>query len=240
MGTITVTPDPVNGRMLVQWAAVTADEQLTRNWDPVRGGDSVEAYGSLFDYEAPYGVLATYRIDTDSGSGTLTPSDEYARIVHPTRPSLSIAVTVRDDNPQTWTAPGTVHAVIGQRYPLVTYTSRQTHTGTLIFWTPYAQRADVEALFDDGTPLLINPPAAAPLEYEWTWGSLTLEKLDPLGQFGCWWRYDYQRIARPDGAILDDPPNSWAGVIDSHTDWSDLISGHADWTDVLADPHPHA
>ena len=110
-------------------------------------------------------------------------------------------VKARWDQPQTWTAPGTVHEVMGARAPVVTHTMRTFHSGSIEFWTPIDAEFDIIQLFADGTPILVNPPVCCTpvLRYEWTWGDLTAKLAgdDVTGRSGWWWTYNYQRVGTP-------------------------------------------
>lgn len=243
--TLTATVDPDLGRVLVTFTGATVGDRLQRDGVDVRYPPVTSAAGIIADFEAQPGQPHTYSLS--GGTVTVTPNPDQAcdgaLLVHPTDPTLSLKVKVRDDNPNEWDAPGTLHEVMGQRAPLVTHTQRTYHTGTLVFWTPWATRPQVIALFEDGTPILVNPPTCCPLEYEWTWGRLVAEKIDPTGSSGIWWTYDYNRVGIPAGYVTrpDVLPNTWAGVNaePSEPTWTALVANHATWADVVTTVHPH-
>ena len=171
-----------------------------------------------------------------------------AFLVHPTDPSLSLKVKVRDDNPNRWTSPGTLHEVMGQRNPVWTHTVRTYHSGEVVFWTPYAQEQDVIDLFASGGPVLLNPPDCCPLRRVWmAIPELVREKIDVGGQSGIWWTLQYTRVGEPGGFITrpGQVANTYGAVLADttcHPDYASFLTGscaHADYADLLTTPHPH-
>ena len=207
MGTLSATADPGRAAILLAFTGATPGDRIERDGQPIRYPPISSAAGLVYDYEAQPGMEHHYTVSGATAVAMLpdTPGGTAVTLAHPTNPSLNQTVKVRDDNPNVWEAPGTVHEVMGQREPLVTHTMRTYHSGELVFWTPWEQRPDIIALFGDGTPILINPPASCPLEYEWTWGSLSAEKIDVHGQSGIWWTYSYQRVIKAGGYVTDPP-----------------------------------
>ena len=248
---LTATPDYANGRVLLTWTGATMGDKIMRDGLPVRYPPVSSAAGALWDYEQQPGKAHTYTLS--GGTVTLQPAPadcDGLLLVHPTDPSLSMKVKARWDQPQSWTAPGTVHEVMGARAPLVTHTQRTFHTGQIEFWTPIAGEFDIIELFADGTPILVNPPTCCTpvMRYEWTWGELTarLAGDDVTGRSGWWWTYSYQRVVTPGGYVVkpSDQPNTYAGVLaeSCHPDYASFLSGacaHADYEEVLTTPHPH-
>jgi len=259
--TLTAVPDPTHGRIQLVWTGATVGDTMTRDGLPVRYPPISSAAGTLYDYEAQPGRTHTYTLSGASATATLPDGGcDGAWYVHPTKPQLSMKLKTRWDQPQEWTAPGTIHEVMGSRPPLVTHTARTYHKGQVQFWTPIDLEDEVVALFEDGTPILINPPTCCTpvLRYEWTWGSLSarLAGDDVTGRSGWWWTYEYQRVGTPAGHIEkpDKVANTYAGVladtachpiydkladpiISTQTVWTPC--GHPDYEDVLVTPHPH-
>ena len=246
--TLTASPDPINGRVLITFTGATVGDTITRDGLPVRYPPITSTAGVLFDYEAQPGIDHTWVLSGGSVTATLGSGDcDGLWLTHPTNPSLSMKVKARWDQPQRWTSPGTVHEVMGNRPPLVTHTRRTYHTGTIEFWTPITAEAAVIALFEDGTPILVNPPACCTpvMRYEWTWGDLEarLAGDDVSGRSGWWWTYSYQRTITPSGHVdrPTDVANTYAGVLaePSEPTYAALLTNHATYSDVLTTPHPH-
>jgi hypothetical protein len=244
--TLTVTPDPANGRVQIAWTGATIGDRITRDGQPVRYPPITSAAGIVFDYEAQPGIEHTYGLSGGTATATLpAPAGcDGAFLVHPLDPSLTLKVKVRDDNPNRWTSPGTLHEVMGRRDPIVTHTVRTYHSGELVFWTPYAQEQAVIDLFADGTPILLNPPACCPLRRVWMWApDIERDKINVDGGSGLWWRFSYTRVGEPGGFITrpDHVANTWAGVVaePSEPTWTALVANHATWTDVVTTIHPH-
>jgi hypothetical protein len=239
--TLQATIDPGLGRPLLVWADATVGDTITRDGQPLRGGTITATSGSMVDAGAMSGATHTYALS--GATATITVPVGNTVLVHPKDATLNQTVKVRDDNPNEWEAPGTVHEIIGLRDPIVTHTVRSRHRGTFVFWTPYAQRQAIIDLFADGSPILINPPDDCPLEFEWTWGRLVADKIDVTGGSGIWWTYDYQRVAEP-ASLPGQPPsgdNTWLGVVvePSENTWSQLVANHPTWVDVMQTAHPH-
>lgn len=245
--TLTATPDPDNGRVLITYSGATAGDRLTRDGITVRYPPITSTDGVLYDYEAQPGQTHTWALSGGTVQAALPMGTcDGAWLIHPTDPDLSLKVKVRDDRPARWTAPGTIHEVMGSRQPIVTHTVRTYHSGDLEFWTPYDQWPQVRDLFAAGTPILVNPPACCPIRYQWVW-AYDIEETkaggDVSGGSGLWWRLAYTRVAAPSGDIdrPDQIANSWAGVVaePSEPTWAALVANHADWRDVVTTIHPH-
>ncbi len=243
--TLTLTADPDNGRIIVAWTGATIGDPILRDGQPVRYPPVASTAGIVYDYEAQPGVAHTYALS--GGTATLDPPPadcDGAWLVHPTDPDLTLKVKVRDDNPNRWTSPGTLHEVMGKRDPVVTHTVRTYHSGELEFWTPYDHEQAVIDLFADGSPILLNPPACCPLRRVWMWApDIERNKIDVKGGSGLWWTFRYTRVGEPAGYVTkpDQVANTWAGVVAEPADdtWSALVANHPTWTDVVTTTHPH-
>ena len=246
--TITATPDPTRLRVLLTVTGATAGDTITRNGLPVRYPPLTGPTAVLYDYEAQPGREHTWEVSSGgSVTATLDDTNVGTVLVHPTDPTLSMQVTMRENSDIRWAASGTLHEVMGNRPPLVTHTVRSYHSGRVVWWTPASARDTVVALFADGTPILINPPARCdpPLLYQWVWGDLSAEWVgdDVTGASGVWWTLDYTRTITPAGTVTrpDSVANSWAGVLAESDEptWTALGTEHSTWADVVATVHPH-
>ena len=106
--TLTVVPDQANGRVQIVYTGATVGDTITRDGNPVRYPPITSTSGVVYDYEAQPGKTHTWGLSGGTVTGTL-PSPvgcDGAFLVHPTDPSLSMKVKVRDDNPNSWTSPG--------------------------------------------------------------------------------------------------------------------------------------
>ncbi len=80
---------------------------------------------------------------------------------------------------------------------------RTYHSGELVYWTPWSSDRHQRPVRRRQI-ILNNAPASSPLEYEWTWGSLSAEKIDVHGQSGIWWAT--QRRVNKAGGYVTRPP----------------------------------
>lgn len=242
---LTTYPDGAAGRVLIVYEGVTGPASMTRTVDgvalPVRSGQALDDGGLVIDYEAPLGVAVTYTLDGATSTTTVPTDGAGAWLVHPTDPSLSMRVTVVTDDANEWEAPGQVLEPIGSRDPIVVYRPRSRHRGSLIFRTSWEQRQDVIALFADGGPILVNPPQACPLEWEWMWGALRGQRKGNDAKGGIEWTLEYQRMAPPVGSITTPDTNTWLAAREDpdHLTWTAAGAYHATWESLLVTNHPH-
>lgn len=242
MTTLTLVANESNARMdcVVQGAIggdlVRVDPDGTETL--VRNGQAIVGDSIVWDYECPFGVTVTYRIDDAEETGTLNVSTP--RLSHPTDLSLSINCNVVDDDDWTWTAPGTAFDVIGSRWPTVVHSTRTEHRGQLQLWTTWADVNQVHALVETGSPLLLRTPPTTYVDDKWLWPvTVTRSKSEPYDPAWVLWTLDYQRCQRPAGQVTQDPSNSWAAVTLTHTTWATVVTSHSTWVDLVLDAHPH-
>ena len=240
MTTLTLTPDPVYGRMRV----IVQDAQggvLFRDGEPVRGATAVFGDRIVDDYEVPLNRPVTYQLETGSATGSLTVTGGGGYISHPTDPTLLRHVTVESDDDWQWSAPGTAHPILGSEWPVVTHTRRTVHEGSLLLVTPYADQERIKDILVTGSPLLLRVPPECPVSDMWFWPqTVTRSKIGTASTFsGLRWDMRYQKVAKPGGEVTQDPSNSWDAVVVTHPTWTDLAASHATWLDVLVEAHPH-
>lgn len=239
MTTLTLTPDATYARVRVIVES-GAGGALLRDGEAVRGGEAVTGFALIDDYEPPLGVEVTYTLDGASASTTVNVTGAW--LSHPTDPTLLTPVIVEADDDWQWTAPGVAHQVIGSEWPVVTYSTRTEHRGSLQLITAISQTAALRAILLTGSPLLLRTPPACPVDDMWLWpetaGRTPMTRGPNPSQ--ARWRLDYQRVAWPGGYVTQDPTNSWQAVTVTHPTWTDLGTDHATWADVLTTAHPHA
>jgi hypothetical protein len=244
MATVTLAPDVPLARMRVVVDDAHPGSDLLRV-EPGGGEYAVRAGSNLVgdvlvdDYECPLGVPVVYRLGSaESEPGVLDVQTPW--LGHPTDASLNRPVVLVDDDGWEWEAPGTVHEPVDSEWPVVVWGPRTRHTGQLLIETPWAERADVEALLRDGSPWLLRVPPGCAADTGWVWVSRArrdkTRRHDPAA---VRWTLNYQRVRAPGGTITQDPSNAWAGVPLSHPDWTDVAAEHPDWIDVQLTPHPH-
>lgn len=236
MTMLTLAPDPDLGRMriVVQDGAGGA---LTRNGVTVRGGEALTGDAIVDDYEAPFGVDLVYELD-DSGAVTGRLDVTSAWLTSATDPGMP--VTVRDQDPRTYTAPGRTYQPLGSNWPVAVHTVRSVHEGTLDLLADHAQSNQLRDLIADGTPLLLRTPAGCTVDDMWLWpGVIDRTRQGPATNPLWLWSMQYQRVQDPSGSVTIDPSNAWAAVTATHPTWDELVASHPTWFDVALTPHPH-
>lgn len=236
MTTLSLAPDPTYGRVRV----VVQDAQggqLLRDGQPVRGAEALTGDHLVDDYEAPFGVPVTYTLE-DAPEQTTTLAVDTAWLSSATDPGLP--VTVRDQDPRTYSAPGRTYRPIGSRWPVAVYTERSHHAGTLQLLADPADSNLLRDLVADGSPLLLRTPPGCALDTMWMFtGQVERLRLASPTHDVWTWSLPYERVAGPSGSVTIDPSNAWVAVTATHPTWTDLVAGHADWFDVALTPHPH-
>ena len=119
--------------------------------------------GTLYDYEMPFGVEVTYStLETPANTATATVPETRVWLIHPGVPSISMPITAEKVGSRSRKAQRGVHYPMGRKYPVVqTDGSRKAAEYTLSVYTAtVSEGANLEALLDDATPLLLNVPAA--------------------------------------------------------------------------------
>lgn len=178
----------------------------------VRQGDPIEGFappaGTIYDYEAPFDQAVTYKaVDGSSTatSGAVTASSGGTPwLIHPGLPLNSVPLAVLDW--PTWTRPieTGVFQPIGRRLRVAVATRRQSVEGTLTAYTDSpTTRAALEALLDDGSPLLLKGTSRENAGSLWVAVGDVEEKpveVD-LREFAVW-TLPLTEVDRPAGAAL--------------------------------------
>jgi hypothetical protein len=214
----TVTRTDVNGRT---YPVRTSDGGAL----PVSGG-----VATLWDYEIPYGTTSTYSV---SATGATTVTDTALLnvtvpwLVHPGVPALSVPVTVQSAPDLTRPAEQGMFRVIGRRDPVVVSGgARSLPSGTLGLLTrTAAERAALDLLLDEASPLLLNTPDS------WELGPAYISVGDvaetrvsriPSEPYRVW-RLDFQVVGRPAGG--SQALRTWETVAAEYATWSAIPAG---------------
>ena len=173
MTALTLNPDATLARMRIV-VDDAAGGTLTRTGPDgrtyaVRAGKDLTGDHLIDDYECPLGVPVTYALDGVEQTGQLDVDTPW--LTHPTMPTLNLPVTLVDDDDWTWSAPGTVHEPIDSPWPVVVWTARSRHEGTLRLSSSWDQRHAIVELCEDGAPLLLRVPPGCYADDGWLWPS---------------------------------------------------------------------
>lgn len=206
---------------------------------PVRGASGLTSPLIVDDYEAPFGVPLTYRIAATAEDTVLPVTVPW--LGHPTRPALSMRLDSATDDPHSYTAPGTVHRVFGSEWPVVTYSARNQHEGTLTVWAQWHDRHRLANLLAPGSPLLLRTPATDAVDDMWLWPGQVEREVVGRHDTPAYlrWKMKYQRVSVPAGHVTHDPSNSWDALVVDHPTWDELAAAHPTWDDLALTPHPH-
>lgn len=191
----------------------------------------------------------TVKVSTITVTRLAVPAEQVTGILeadspwlsHPTRPDLSLPVTVRDDDDWEWSAPGEAMQPLGGSLPLWVHSARSSHEGVLELLDTWQRRQAMAELLADGSALLLRTPPGCYVDDAWVAVLRAVRrKSRPAGDdLVVHWLLAYQRVARPGGYTVGDPSNAWDAVVATHDTWQALIDAHPSWVDVLLTYHPH-
>lgn len=201
------------------------------------GSDRV---GTLYDYEAPYGIPVTYSTVEYPAEVTaeVTLDSDDVWLVHPGVPDWSRVVSVAELGETVRPVNRGVFRPLGRGVAVtVTDGRRGSPEGTLTLRTYTDQeRRDIDALIDDAGVLLLNVPPAL------GWGvdacyvsfgdSTETRLIDYAGEPGRYFAFPYIVVARPAGGTQSQW--TWADVIATYPTWLDVLAANATWADLQA------
>lgn len=209
--------------------------------DPASIG-SVSA--TLVTTEQPFLTTVTTQLDVDE-----------AWLIHPSQPSLSLAIDVGPSGNQTDAvtyveastnseqssrAERTLRRTVGRRKAVIfTHGPRQADEWTLVLGTTTTAAKDaIRALVDDQTPLLLRTPVAFDWDLPDDWYS--------VGDFSKNRQQDFSSSKRALSTLpltpVDEPIVrqgavwTWGDVLTTYDTWQDVLDAYDTWLDVLAGP----
>ena len=118
--------------------------------------------GTVYDYELEYQVPVTYStVQTPANTATVTLDEAQAWLIHLGVPALSRPISISAITGRAKSLPRAVHAPMGSKFRIVhSAGQRQASEYTLTVKTRSdADREALDALFEDGSTLLLNVPA---------------------------------------------------------------------------------
>lgn len=205
-------------------------------------------------HEAPWNTPVIYSATVTYGSTTATYTSgptflrpSFPWLIHPLAPALSRLLDTGDPSRMgvasiaavTRAANTTRHAILGAKYPVVTKTGPRSGSQfqMQVTTTTSTEAADLWALLDDQTPLLIRVPT----DWEWDWedgyydvGDVSADRLEQYGPTRLrTFTLALARVEAPAGDLL--PQRTWDDLSADFATWGDLIPAYADWTSVLTD-----
>jgi hypothetical protein len=191
---------------------------LLRNALPVR--TAVETSDLvLIDYDAPFGVPLTYQYGSESViTSPLVSASSW--LSHPYSPALSVPVTIRNDDPITFTALGTVHRPLAGGTPFAVTAPRSGRTGSLDLITSWADRPALAALLAEGTAVLLRTPPSCRIDDGWLWCGDVEQNRAP-NSANVFLSLRYERVRAP--GSLPSPslrPIQWIDVVDIWQSWA--------------------
>lgn len=221
---------------------MTRVNDVTGDVAVVRDGGPAELIGGGWvgqDYEAPLDDAFSYTARADSGATVsagsfVIPSDERVWLKHPGKPYLNMRTDVTNQPALARGSDTGVFRVLGRSAPVTVSRRRDSGTGVVELVTETADElAQMLALCDDGTPLLLQTPGGT------SWGSryIAVTQLDELPRYG--YGYDHARLWGMSFQLVDAPVgsavsvgNTWADVLSAYPSWLAMAQA-ASWQDVL-------
>jgi hypothetical protein len=196
--------------------------------------------GTVYDYEAPYGVPVTYSTSEQPAntSGAVTLSATKVWLVHVGIPDRSVPITVAEFGNRSRQVARGVFYPMGRSTPVViTDGSRKSYEGSLTLLTlTDAERVAIDDLISDAGVLLMNVPAdrgwGVDTQYVSLGDSQEERVVNFAGQPARRWRLPYVVVDAPVGGTQ--AQYTWADVITTYATWQDVISANATWAAVQA------
>lgn len=203
---------------------------------PLTTSDTTKV-GTLIDNEPPYAAPVQYSLD---GGTTLTSAVTVAAtrvwLVHPTKPALSMPLTVSGLPTRSRAVARGVFAPLNRRTPIVvTDGARKAPTFTLgVRTASLTELAALDALLDDASTLLLNVPASKGWGVGAAYiavGDITETRPIAYGPFAYReWSLPYQVVDAP---ISGTAANTAGGTPGVRT-WSDLSVERVTWANAGA------
>lgn len=195
------------------------------------------------DYEAPLDVALVYTATLTTTPFTVTTaapvtlaSDGRCWLGHPGRPGLNVRPLVAELQLTQRTARSQVLAVLGRAKPIGQSLRRNSQEGSLMVRTSTAAEfAALEALIDDGSPLLLRGPddwVAYGHRYIQV-GDVVAERLTRVGTDARFLvTLPWIEVERPTGPAEGGAGFRWDDVIAEYATWADVVAANATWADV--------
>jgi hypothetical protein len=194
--------------------------------------------GTIYDYEAPFGVPVVYSTVAQPTVAATTQIDSsLVWLIHPGVPALSMPITVASFDSTVRRVKQGVFYPAGRPNPIViTDGSRKTGEGSLEIQTfTLAELGNFQALTADANVLLLNVPAG----YNWgvptsyiAIGDIEETRLvDYAGEPRRYVKLPYVTVDSPIGG--SQAQFTWADVIAKYPTWTALIAANPTWADVL-------
>jgi len=216
-------------------------ETLVRNGDPltVTAGSA-----TMQDYECPLDTDQYWQArNVSTGAAIVTsstiqlPSSGNVYLGHPGKPTLNLAVALRGWDPTVRKSRSATFDVIGKRLPVARSFLRAATSGSMtIKVASFADLAAIDALIDDGQPLLLRTPGNP----DWGIGAKYISvgdvsvEMPTLPTDGLRWvTVPWTEVDRPAGLAQGGPGFRWADVLSTYGSWADVKAGNALWSNVL-------
>ena len=251
MTVLEATADPTNAKvdLYLEWAV--GDASIVRiepdgSRYAVIGTEPVMVTGGLWggaDYMAPLDVEVTYEATSGDDVAVLTSdpvtvdSDESAWLKHPTDTALNMRISLAEAPERDRRLNVTVLPVLGRTHPLaVSDGRRNAATSELTLRTStLAEAVNMRALMDDGSPLLLQGPAAwdvgsvwiQPMEFKEKW----LVRYMPDAKRV--WTLSYAEVGQPTALALTGIIGDWGALLSTYNTWSDVRFANGTWEDLM-------
>lgn len=198
--------------------------------------------GTLYDYEAPFGVPVTYSTTLQplATSAAVTVDIEESWLIHPGVPERSMPIVLLkgsfDDESEDVLAG--VFFPLGRRNAVaITDGKRKAPSGSITVETADGpERNRLKDLLADAFPLLLNVPPSTGLDVDTAYvhiGAIRRSRPSSVGSDPQRnWTLPYQVVDMPVGGSQSQW--TWTDVIESSPSWTDLMATRATWSDVLA------
>lgn len=192
--------------------------------------------GTLVDFEPPYGVPISYSVNGGTPTSRVTVDSSVVWLTHPTKPGLSLPVTVTALTSRTQAVARGLFAVLGRDTPLaVTDGSRKAPAFTLqVRTSSLTELAALQQLLADTSALLLNIPITkgwgVPACYV-SIGDVTETRTVPYGPVALReWSLPCQVVDAP---VSGTAANTSGGTPTART-WADLSVERVTWANAKA------
>lgn len=245
--TVTPTPDPDYGRMLIDITftntAVTAVKVERRDpampWTAIRGGSAMAAVAGKIvaaqDSEAPLDTAVTYRATQVTPAGAETaesvsvtlPSNGVTWLRDPAFPSRSRPLFEVTDLPElTFATRAGVFNIIDRARPVVVAAKRQSWAGTLAFTTTtHAERDGIRDLLSRGQVLLLSVPSGYGVGNQYVHvGDAVETRVGLVTEQTRRWSLPVTNVDRPDTIAIAKLGMRWVDVKYKYPTWDDLLN----------------
>lgn len=205
--------------------------------------DGTQRTGTVYDYEAPFGVPITYATEQRPTSSVTEPimvDEPRIWLIHPGSPSKSRPIELMRgslDSMKRGVEAGVFYPLGRRNAVIVSDGRRKGPQSELIVGTETpSELADLYMLLDDAFPLLLNVPPNTGLGVETAYIFINdvdeQRRTDIGGDPARNVSLPFQVVDMPIGGSQSQ--RTWQDVLDENATWQDVLNNYATWGDLLA------